>query len=92
MPLTAKTRPKHHSYSLIICLSFVFLVWLVFCWGFLHSGHIFLNDRSCYSPFDAGDEKDEIAVDFGAVDELVYVAGVHGLSRLEDARPDAVAH
>lgn len=73
-------------------MSFVFLVWLVFCWVFLHSGHTLLSDRSRYSPFDAGDEKDEIAVDFGAVDELVYVAGVHGLSRLQAARPDAVAH
>lgn len=44
------------------------------------------------SPLDAGDEEDQIAVDLGAVDKLVNVAGVHRLSRLQAARPDAVAN
>lgn len=34
------------------------------------------------SPLDAGDEEDQVAVDLGAVDKLVDVAGVHRLSRL----------
>lgn len=44
------------------------------------------------SPLDPGDEEDQIAVDLGAVDKLVNVAGVHRLSRLQAARPDAVAN
>lgn len=45
-----------------------------------------------HSPFDPRDEEDQVAVDFGAVDEFVDVAGVHRLGRLQAARPDAVAH
>lgn len=33
-------------------------------------------------PLDASDEEDQVAVDLGAVDKLVNVAGVHRLSRL----------
>lgn len=45
-----------------------------------------------HSPFNAGNEEDEVAVNFGAVDKFVNIAGVHGLSRLQAARPYAVAH
>lgn len=45
-----------------------------------------------HSPFNPSDEENQVAVDFGAVDEFVDVAGVHRLSRLQAARPDAVAH
>ena len=43
-------------------------------------------------PFNTSNEEDEVAVDFGAVDEFIDVAGVHCLSCLQAARPDAVAH
>ena len=48
--------------------------------------------RGRHLPFDAGNEEDEVAVDFGAVDEFVDVAGVHCLGCLQAARPYAVAH
>lgn len=44
------------------------------------------------SPLDASDEEDQIAVDLGAVDKLIDVAGVHRLSCLQAARPNAVAN
>lgn len=43
------------------------------------------------SPFDPRDEEHQVAVDFGAVDELVDVAGVDRLRRLQAGRADAVA-
>lgn len=43
-------------------------------------------------PFNTSNEEDEVAVDFGAVDKFINVAGVHRLSRLQAARPYAVAH
>ena len=39
-----------------------------------HSGQL--------SPFDPSNEEHQVAVDFGAVDKLVDVAGVHRLSWL----------
>lgn len=42
------------------------------------------------SPFDSSDEKDQVAIDFRAVDKLVNVAGVHSLSCLETGGTDAV--
>lgn len=45
-----------------------------------------------HSPFNSSDEENQVAVDFGAVDEFVNVASVHRLSCLQAARPDAVAH
>lgn len=47
---------------------------------------------SRHLPFNAGNEEDEVAVDFGAVDELIDVAGVHRLCCLQAARPYAIAH
>lgn len=44
------------------------------------------------SPFNPCDEEDQVAVDFGAIDKLVNVACVYRLSRLQAARPNAVAH
>lgn len=44
-----------------------------------------------FSPFDPCDEEHQVAVDFGAVDELVDVAGVDRLRRLQAGRADAVA-
>lgn len=34
------------------------------------------------SPFDPGDKEHQVSIDFGAVDKLVDVAGVHRLGRL----------
>lgn len=45
-----------------------------------------------HSPFNSSDEENQVAVDFGAVDEFVNVACVHRLSCLEAARPDAITH
>lgn len=46
----------------------------------------------CILPFNASDKKNKIPVDFCAVDELFNIAGVHGLGRLQAARPYAVTH
>lgn len=43
------------------------------------------------SPFDPSDEEHQVAVDFGAVDKLVDVAGVNRLRRLQAGGADAVA-
>ena len=42
------------------------------------------------SPFDSRDEEHQVAIDLGAVDKLVDVAGVHGLSRLQTRSADAI--
>lgn len=42
------------------------------------------------SPFDSGDEKDQVAVDFGAVDKRVDVAGVHRLISLQAGCADTI--
>lgn len=47
---------------------------------------------SGYSPLDASDEEDQVAVDLGAVDKLVNVAGIHCLSCQQAARPNAIAN
>lgn len=46
----------------------------------------------CDLPFDASDEEDQVAVDFGAVNEFINVAGVHRLSCLQAARSYAITH
>lgn len=43
-------------------------------------------------PFNASNKEDEVAIDFGAVDKFIDVAGVHRLSRQQAARPNTVAH
>lgn len=43
------------------------------------------------SPFDPCDEEHQVAVDFGAIDKLVDVAGVHRLGRLQAGCADAIA-
>lgn len=45
----------------------------------------------CVSPFDPGDEEHQVAVDFGAVDKLVDVAGVNRLRHLQAGGANAVA-
>lgn len=45
-----------------------------------------------HSPFNAGNEEDKVAVDFGAVDKFINVACVHRLSCLQAARPYAITH
>lgn len=42
------------------------------------------------SPFNPRDEKHEVAVDLGTIDESVDVAGVDGLSRLKTGSADAI--
>lgn len=42
------------------------------------------------SPLDPSDEEHQVAVDFGAVDKLVDVAGVNCLRRLQAGGADAV--
>lgn len=41
-----------------------------------------ITECEWHSPFNASNEKDEVAIDFGAVDKLVNVVGVHCLSSL----------
>lgn len=55
-------------------------------------GNTEFDVSSFHSPFNTSNEKDEVAVDFGAVDEFIDVAGVHGLSCLQAARPYAITH
>lgn len=43
-------------------------------------------------PLDASNEKDEVAIDFSAVDKLVNVAGVHCLCCLQAACADSITH
>lgn len=45
-----------------------------------------------HSPFNAGNEEDQVAVDFGAVDKFINVARIHRLSCLQAARPYAITH
>lgn len=47
-----------------------------------HTSAIFLVISYMFSPFDPCDEEHQIAIDFGAVDKLVNVVGVHCLSCL----------
>ncbi len=44
------------------------------------------------SPFNACDEEDEVAVDFGAIDKLLNVAGIYRLSRLKAAGTYTITH
>lgn len=46
----------------------------------------------CHLPFNAGNEEDEVAVNFGAVDKFINIAGIHCLSCLQAARPYAITH
>ena len=39
--------------------------------------------KICFSPFDSSDEEDQVAIDFGAVDKFINVAGVHCLGCLQ---------
>ena len=45
-----------------------------------------------YLPFNASNEEDQVAIDFGAVDKFVNVAGIHCLSCLQAACADAITH
>lgn len=42
------------------------------------------------SPFNPGDEKHQVAIDLGTVDESVNVAGVDGLSHLKTGSANAI--
>ncbi len=44
------------------------------------------------SPFNACDEEDEVAVDFGAIDKFLNVAGIYSLSRLKTAGTYTITH
>lgn len=58
-----------------------------------YANEIFACDVSkCHSPVDASNEEDEVTVDFGAVDKLIDIAGVHCLSRLQAACPYTITH
>lgn len=43
-------------------------------------------------PFNASNEEDEVAINFGAVDKFINIAGIHSLSCLQAARPYAITH
>ena len=47
---------------------------------------------TCYqrSPFDPSDQEHQVAIDFGAVDKLVNVAGIHRLSCLQAGCANAI--
>lgn len=48
--------------------------------------------QSGYSPLDASDQEDQVAIDLGAVDKLVDVAGIYRLSRQQAACPNAITN
>lgn len=78
------------DFSLLIKISKTYTItsWLSsHAVGETRSLHTFLRA----SPFDPGDEEHQVAVDFGAVDELVDVVGVDRLRRLQAGGADAVA-
>lgn len=50
------------------------------------------TECECHSPFNASNEKDEVAIDFGAVDKSIDIAGIHRLSRLQASCSYAITH
>lgn len=90
--------PTSFSFMLLHLIQFYLIRCLQKC---LSRIHVWLSRKKdslralCvrfHLPFNACNEEDEVAVDFGAVDEFINVACIHCLSCLQAARPYAITH